>query len=113
MEETTAKTAAKYDGLDAEDKAAWDAKWAAKVVERKAFDDADRLASGYEALDNDGKAVYDAELLKWKKAVYAKCEAESKSIECVKAEAIRESAELKRKTDGYYEKNTTDREAAD
>lgn len=99
--------------MDATKKAEWDAAWAAKVVERKAFDDADRLASGYEALDNDGKAVYDAELLTWKKAVYEKCEAAPKSIDCVKASAIREAAETKRKTDGYYAKNTADREAAD
>lgn len=99
--------------MTAEKKAAWDATWAAKTVEMKTYDDADRVAAQYQAMDNDGKAVYDAELLKWKKAVYAKCEADKLAIDCIKALEIRTAQETNRKTTDYYKMSTSDREAAD
>lgn len=56
-----------------EDKATFDAALAAE----KAKDDeklaADKLAAGYADMETDQKAVYDAEVLKWAKAVWEKC----------------------------------------
>lgn len=53
--------------MPVEEKAAFDEKRAEKLVERKAFDDADRENAGYSVMDNEAKSIYDAELLNWKK----------------------------------------------
>lgn len=99
--------------MEDKDRSVFDAKREAIIIERKAFDDADKKAAGYAEMDNDKKAIFDAELLKWKTRVYEDCEANEYSIKCRKATDIRTTQEEVRRANDYYNKSTSDREALD
>jgi stress response protein YsnF len=51
--EASAKTEAGYFEMEDKDRAVFDSKREALIIERKAFDDADRKAAGYADMDND------------------------------------------------------------
>lgn len=59
------------------------------------------------------KTHYDAGLLAWKRATYESCKTDAKSVDCAKANEIREKSEKARNEGKYYEKNSADREQAD
>jgi len=56
--------------------------------------------------------MYKADLLKWQKAIFEKCN-DGNGIVCVKAWEIRDATTLSKKLDGYYSKSAEDREAWD
>lgn len=82
--EEKAKEVAKYSEMSADDKAKWDEERAIFLAERKTYDDGLREKAGYDGADcdNDCKSVFDAEFLKWKKAVFESCKTSKDSIEC-------------------------------
>lgn len=89
------------------------AAWEAKKAKMDEFNIADKLGAGFDALTDDGKALYDAEHLKWTKAVYEACEENEDSIECKNANELRTKDEAAKKTAGYYAKTAADRETFD
>jgi hypothetical protein len=106
--EERAKEVAKYTDMTPEEKTAWDAERVTFLADRKTFDDKLRLDAGIDAdtCDNDCKAVFDAEFLKWKKAVFETCKTNKDSIDCRDFRAIKEGEEGRRKTAGFYSKDT-------
>jgi len=74
------KTAAKYDDMDDEAKAAFDAEITAEKAANDKTADALKVAMGYatDACDDTCKAVFEGDLLKWKKAVYELCKENDK-----------------------------------
>lgn len=109
----TAKTDAEYEAKTDEEKEAWDVEYAAKMVEEQAANEADRTAAGFADMDDDAKAVYDAEFLKWSKAAWEKCKESKSTIECKKARELRNEEEKARLADGYYTKTVEERTAFD
>lgn len=83
------------------------------MVEADAFEAADRLNAGYADMTDDAKAVYDAEFLKWVKAVFEQCADNEDGIACRKADEIRTSEEAARLTGDYYNSDASARETAD
>lgn len=75
--------------MDDTKKAEFESKWAAKIIARDEYDAADKTAAAYAEMGNDAKAVYDAELLKWKKAAFEACSTNKKAINCLKAKELR------------------------
>merc|ERR1711939_115155 len=64
-------------------------------------------------MTTEQKTVFDADLLRYKKAKYEACKKDLKAIDCTGADKIRAAEEKKRNTDKYYAKKTVDREAYD
>jgi len=85
-----------------EDKAAFDEQIEEEAANAKIFQDADRLAAGYEQMDAVAKTIYDAEMLKWVKQVAADC-AKPNSAKCLFSEKVRETTTAERHAFGYYE----------
>jgi len=109
------KTAEGYDKMDATAKAKFDTEQAATKAKREALwtelkkeAKADQTSCG-----DDCKAIFEADLLKWGKAVYETCKADAKSIECREAEKIKKAEEKARAagTKNYYLMTPTEREA--
>lgn len=99
--------------MTAEEQAEWDEERAERIAARDAADAADKENAGYDDMSDDAKAVYDAEYLKWKKAWFATCQEEPDSIECRKGREIRDTDEVARKADDYYEMDVDARETFD
>jgi len=76
------KTNAGYDKLDAAGKKKFDDEWAAKLKAKKEADAKAKTDIGYAAMTAEAKTVYDAEFLKWKKAVFETCKTDKTKIEC-------------------------------
>lgn len=95
-----------------EDKAAFDEKIEEEAAAAKIFQDADRLAAGYEQMDAEAKTVYDAEMLKWVKKVAVDCN-NPNSSHCLFAEKVREATTAARFGIRYYELSAEGREAWD
>lgn len=97
-----------------EQQAAWDAEW--KAAQDKVEDFVKDLKTTMKYDDdacNDGcKAVFEADLLVWKKETYETCVSDPDGIDCRKANEIREDVEKARGQD-YYTGTKEDREAAD
>lgn len=62
---------------------------------------------------DDCRAIFEADLLKWGKAVYETCKADAKSIECREAEKIKKAEETARAAGvkNYYLMTPTERDA--
>lgn len=101
-EKDKAKTAAGYDAMDAEKKAAYDAEVATKDAAAATKLAAEKTAAGYDAMTAEQKTIFDANLLQWKKDFKAACDADAKSIECINGEDLRKKEESDKKADGYY-----------
>lgn len=97
-----AKTAAKYDAMDAAAKTKWDA--ARKIITdaRKKRDDDEKTAVGFAKMTLTQQKDYSADLLTWKTAKDKSCAADAKAIDCTKADVLRKAQEDKRVTDKYY-----------
>lgn len=109
------KTAEGYDKMDATAKAKFDKEQAATKLKREALWKELKTAAKADAATcgDDCKAIFEADLLKWGKAVYETCKADAKSIECREAEKIKKAEEKARAagTKNYYLMTPTEREA--
>lgn len=85
------KKAAKYDEMNAEAKAEFDKEIAAEeAANAKILTDL-KEAMGYalDTCDDNCKAVFEADVLTWRKQVYELCKENDKSIACTKANELR------------------------
>lgn len=64
-------------------------------------------------MSDDGRAVYDAQFLKFKKVWFAECEEAETSIECTNGRELRSAMELVRKVENYYELHSDARNILD
>jgi len=87
--------------MDAAAKTAWEKTYKTSAEAKAKLDVADLTASGIKA-DAAAKLIYDTELLKWKKAVFAICKANKADFKCTNARAIRDKTEASRKTTKFY-----------
>lgn len=89
--------------MSADDKAAWDKEWDADADKAAAFVTKLKETAKYndEACDAACKAVFEADLLTWKKEVYETCKADKEGIECRKADDLKEDVEKSRGKDYY------------
>lgn len=109
------KTAEGYATMDAAAKAKFDKEQTATKAKREAlWTELRKAAKADQATcGDDCKAIFEADLLKWGKAVYETCKADAKSIECREAEKIKKAEEKARAagTKNYYLMTPTEREA--
>jgi hypothetical protein len=98
-----AKTAAKYDAMDAAAKKKWDD--ARKIITdaRKKRDDEEKTAVGFDKMTLTQQKDYSADLLTWKTAKDKACVSDAKAMDCKYADKLRKAQEDKRKIDKYYE----------
>lgn len=85
------KTAASYETMDAEAKAAFDAEITAEEATNDSILGQLKTAIGYtaDACDDNCKAIFEADVLKWRKSVYEICKENRKAITCQKANELR------------------------
>jgi len=109
------KTLEGYDKMDAAAKKKFDEEQAATKLKREKLWDELRKAAKADAstCGDDCKAIFEADLLKWGKAVYETCKADAKSIDCREAEKIKKAEEKARAAGvkNYYLMTPTEREA--
>lgn len=99
--------------MTAKEQEAWDEARADKIAERETADVADRENAEYTTMSDDGKAVYDAEYLKWKKLWFATCQENAFTIQCIMGRDIRIDEENAREKVGYYEMDASERQEFD
>jgi len=85
------------------DQAGWNLEWEDGVVKDQEFVDALKVTAGYDddSCDAACKAVFEADLLEWKKEVYETCKADKEGIQCRKADELKEDIEKSRGKDYY------------
>lgn len=85
------KAAAKYDTMDADAKAAFDKEIAAEEAINDSILGQLKTAIGYTATacDDNCKAIFEADVLNWRKSVYEICKTNPKAITCQKANELR------------------------
>lgn len=92
---------------------AWDEERAEEIAERDHADAADREFAGYHEMSDEGKTVYDAEFMKFKKEWFEACQLAELSIECVNGRELRAACEVVRKAENYYSLNADARALID
>jgi hypothetical protein len=111
--EATLKENVGHADMTDEEKLEWDEAHAAKMVEEEAAIADDKLKANYSSMSSAAKAVWDAELLEWKKAVFETCEQDLKGIECKKNRDLRVAEEAARVAAGYYDMVPNERDIFD
>jgi len=82
---------------------AWDEARAEEIAQRDHADASDREFAGYHDMSDEGKTIYDAEFLKFKKEWFEVCEEASHSIACKNGRELRAALEVVRKAENYYD----------
>lgn len=84
--------------MTTEEKAAFDEKEASNKTKREALWAELKTTAGYNSsdCDDDCKAVFEADLLKWGKAVYETCSQDANGIACREAEKLKKDEETAR-----------------
>lgn len=109
-----AKTAAKFDEMDADAQAAWTKEYDAEKAKADAFADELKVIAGYadDTCDDTCKAVVEAKLLDQAKAVYEACKLGADSIDCKDANDLAK-AEWGARGKEYFTGDAAAREAKD
>jgi len=109
-----AKTLAKFDEMDAAAQEAWTKDWEAEKAKADAFKDELKLLAGYadDTCDDTCKAVVEAKLLDYAKAVYEACKLGADSIDCKDADDLAKAEWAARGKD-YFTGDAAAREEKD
>lgn len=104
--------------MTAEEKAAWDEKYAATVAERKKFWDDLKTEVGFAELGDAEKAVFEEDLLAWGKTFWTTCKEDPDSIACREGQTLKKKLETARAGKGegetnYYKMSAEDRKKFD
>jgi len=95
--------------MTADQKTAWDKTYDEAVAKEDKKVAEWKTAAGYDKLTTEQQAVYDADILDWKKTVEEACKANAESISCKESTTLKDKEEARKVAINFYTKTADER----